>query len=63
MRRILIGLMLLLPLSAPAATLEVGDVAPDFLLEGTDGAVYRLSEHLGKRGVVLAWFPRAFTGG
>jgi peroxiredoxin Q/BCP len=41
----------------------VGEGAPDFVLDGTDGARYRLSDHLGKRGVVLAWFPKAFTPG
>ena len=42
---------------------EVGDQAPDFTLYGADGAIYTLSEHAGKRGVVLAWFPKAFTPG
>ena len=46
---------------AIAAPPEVGEAAPDFLLEGTDGALYRLSEHVGQRGVVLAWF--ALRGG
>ena len=39
--------------------LKVGDKAPDFMLMGSDG-----KEHsLGERGVVLAWFPKAFTAG
>ena len=47
----------------PAApTLKVGDSAPDFKLQGSDGQVHRLSDHKGKT-VVLAWFPKAFTGG
>jgi thioredoxin-dependent peroxiredoxin len=43
--------------------LEVGDEAPDFTLTGSDGCVYRLRESRGRETVVLAWFPRAFTGG
>jgi peroxiredoxin Q/BCP len=43
--------------------LAVGDRAPDFSLEGSDGRTYRLSQFVGKRGVVLAWFPKAFTPG
>ena len=49
--------------SSLAAALEVGEPAPDFLFEGTDGSLYRLSEHLGRRGVIVAWFPKAFTPG
>ena len=44
--------------------LKVGDTAPDFTMVGSDGKTYKLSE-LNKQGkaVVVAWFPRAFTGG
>ena len=44
------------------AELKVGDLAPDFTLPGTDGQTYTLSKLRGKT-VVLAWFPKAFTGG
>jgi cytochrome oxidase Cu insertion factor (SCO1/SenC/PrrC family) len=50
---------------APAqysADLRVGDKAPDFELPGSDGKVHKLSDYRGKT-VVLAWFPKAFTGG
>lgn len=43
--------------------LAVGDEAPAFTLPGSDGVEHSLSDHLGKRAVVLAWFPKAFTGG
>jgi peroxiredoxin Q/BCP len=43
--------------------LAVGDSAPDFALHGSDGDTYRLEHYKGKRPVVLAWFPRAFTPG
>lgn len=42
--------------------LKVGDQAPAFSLPGTDGATHSLSGYKG-RAVVLAWFPKAFTGG
>jgi thioredoxin-dependent peroxiredoxin len=48
--------------SATAAPGE-GESAPDFILHGTDGRLYTLADHVGKRGVVLAWFPKAFTPG
>jgi peroxiredoxin Q/BCP len=51
------------PQGAPAPTLKVGDLAPDFSLPGTDGKTHRLSDYRGKTAVVIAWFPRAFTGG
>ena len=53
----------LAPLGASAADLEVGQKAPDYTLHGVDGATHTLEENRGKRGVVLAWFPKAFTSG
>ena len=41
----------------------MGDKAPDFALAGSDGKTYKLSDFAGKKSVVLAWFPKAFTGG
>jgi thioredoxin-dependent peroxiredoxin len=46
-----------------AADLRPGDPAPDFELPGSDGKTYKLSDFKGKKPVVLAWFPKAFTGG
>ena len=48
----------------PAAPVElkVGDQAPDFTLQASDGRTYTLSKLRGKT-VVLAWFPKAFTAG
>jgi hypothetical protein len=45
------------------AGLKVGDMAPDFSLPGSDGRIYTLADFRGKQVVVLAWFPKAFTGG
>jgi thioredoxin-dependent peroxiredoxin len=42
--------------------LKVGDAAPDFTLPASDGQTYSLAKLKGKY-VVLAWFPKAFTGG
>jgi peroxiredoxin Q/BCP len=40
-----------------------GDEAPDFTLTASDGRTYRLSAYGGRQAVVIAWFPKAFTGG
>jgi len=51
---------------AAAVELAVGDAAPAFELAGSDGRLYRLADLLaegGADGVVLSWFPKAFTGG
>ena len=48
-------------LDAPVE-LRPGDPAPDFSLPGSDGRTYRLKELAGGP-VVIAWFPKAFTGG
>jgi cytochrome oxidase Cu insertion factor (SCO1/SenC/PrrC family) len=50
------------PVSPEPVQLKVGDVAPPFALQGSDGKVHSLSDYKG-RTVVLAWFPKAFTGG
>ena len=54
---------LLLSTVTPAvAELKVGDQAPAFALPGSDGKTHKLADYKGKV-VVLAWFPKAFTGG
>lgn len=53
--------LLVVPVSA--ADLKVGDTAPDFELVGSDGKTYKLSDFKGKQAVVVAWYPKAFTGG
>ena len=45
------------------AALAVDSPAPDWTLQGSDGKTYSASALKGKRGYVLAWFPKAFTGG
>jgi peroxiredoxin Q/BCP len=47
----------------PAPELKVGDQAPNFTLKASDGKTYSLSDFKGKKAVVLAWFPKAFTQG
>lgn len=54
-----LGVLAMRAVGAPA----VGDAAPDFSLQASDGKTYKLSEFRGKKGVVIAWFPKAFTGG
>jgi len=66
--RILSCLVLALGVSLPstfaaAGELKVGDAAPDFSLVGSDGETYKLSDFRDKQAVVVAWFPKAFTGG
>ena len=48
---------------AQNAELKVGDPAPNFKLQATDGKTYQLSDFKGKKAVVVAWFPKAFTQG
>jgi hypothetical protein len=50
------------PIPQYSAMLNVGDPAPAFKLPGSDGKVHSLSDFKGTT-VVLAWFPKAFTGG
>jgi len=50
-------------LSAQSTELKVGDPAPNFKLQASDGKTYQLSDFKGKKAVVIAWFPKAFTKG
>jgi cytochrome oxidase Cu insertion factor (SCO1/SenC/PrrC family) len=43
------------------ASLQVGDKAPDFRLRDHTGRTIKLSDYLGKKNVVLAFLPGAFT--
>ena len=65
MRGWLLALLGVLGMSsaAHAEALAPGAKAPGFTLLGSDGREYRLADLVGKRGVVLAWFPKAFTSG
>ena len=38
-------------------------VAADFSLQDMSGKTVRLSDYKGKKAVVLAWFPKAYTSG
>ena len=56
--------------SAMAKPPTVGEPAPEFRFEGLMGGVattYRSQDYVGesarKKGVVVAWFPKAFTPG
>ena len=50
-------------MNPPKTHLKVGDEAPDFTLPSTTGQPVKLSDFRGKKNVVLAFFPAAFTGG
>ena len=59
----LLSLLLFTASVAHADAPKVGDKAPDFKLKGSDGKEYALADFAGKKAVVIAWFPKAFTGG
>ena len=54
---------LLLAQAPPKTHLKVGDTAPDFEMPSTQGKKVKLSDFRGKKIVVVAFFPAAFTGG
>ena len=62
LRRTGLFLVSLLITGAVSAAPGVGDLAPDWTLPGSDGKQYTLSQMRGKH-VVIAFFPKAFTGG
>jgi len=63
-KAILAGLLATVPAACAwgADSLTTGSPAPAFELPGSDGNTYKLADLKGKV-VVLAWYPKAFTGG
>jgi peroxiredoxin len=59
----LAALLLLLTLPEEAHRPAVGEAAPAFEATSTAGGSARLADHVGKHTLVLAFFPKAFTGG
>jgi thioredoxin-dependent peroxiredoxin len=57
-----VGVLAFAALARRGEELKPGDPAPDFSLPGSDGKTYNLAGLKGQT-VVLAWFPKAFTGG
>ncbi len=43
--------------------LKVGDAAPAFQQKDDTGSIWKSSDHVGKKVVVVFFFPAAFTGG
>ena len=64
-RRLALGVLGALGLTGgiSAAPLAVGDQAPDFELPSSKGGSEKLSAYRGKKNVVAAFYPKAFTGG
>ena len=68
LRCLLLGLVALGLAAAACASdggkkeLGPGDPAPAMSLKGSDGKTHSLADYRGKT-VVVAWFPKAFTGG
>jgi peroxiredoxin len=50
-------------IAPPKTTLKVGDPAPDFTLPDSSRKPVKLSDFHGKKIVILAFFPAAFSGG
>lgn len=58
-----LGVSMLHSAPAGAEELKEGDKAPAFTMPGSDGKTYKLADFKDKQVVVVAWFPKAFTGG
>lgn len=61
MPTLLAVLLLLGPAGSPRP--GAGDAAPVFTLPASDGKTVSLADFKGKKTVVLAFFPKAFTSG
>jgi peroxiredoxin Q/BCP len=45
------------------STLNIGDKAPNIVLNDQDGNLWNLKDHLGKKNIVVYFYPAAMTGG
>ncbi|TWT89217.1 family 16 glycoside hydrolase [Neorhodopirellula pilleata] len=55
--------LMLLACTSAKGEVEVGDPLPEFVLQGSDGKTYSSTDLIGEQAIVIAWFPKAFTGG
>jgi peroxiredoxin Q/BCP len=53
----------LLPTPTPAAEVKVGDKAPSFTAKDDAGKDWKSDDHIGKKVVVVYFYPADFTGG
>jgi peroxiredoxin Q/BCP len=49
--------------AAVSDTLQVGDNAPSFAANDQDGNLWKVEDHLGKRYLIVYFYPAAMTGG
>jgi len=61
MKALSLAMVLAAAVNAPRP--EPGQAAPPFALAASNGQTVRLADYAGKKQVVLAFFPKAFTGG
>lgn len=59
----LLALLVWLPAADATTRPGPGEPAPAFSAPATTGRTISLAEHKGKKAVVLAFFPKAFTAG
>jgi peroxiredoxin Q/BCP len=59
----LVALGLLSLLAQDKVDLKVGDAAPKFEAPDDTGKAWKSEDHVGKKIVVVFFFPAAFTGG
>ena len=62
-RTALLGLAGMAATPAWAAALAKGAKAPDVELPSTKGGTEKIAAYRGKKNVVVAFYPKAFTGG
>ena len=60
MKQLLIAVIFIMPLFSDIP--QIGQLAPDFLLEDQDGELHSLGYYEGKK-LVVYFFPKAFTPG
>jgi peroxiredoxin Q/BCP len=58
-----LALLLLVPAAETQVRPKVGEEAPAFSLPASTGKTVSLADFKGKKKVVLAFYPKAFTGG
>ncbi len=68
MKSIIVYLLILLTFSIPSFSqdsnaLNVGDKAPTFKTLADDGAIWNSKDYLGKKNMVVYFYPAAMTGG
>lgn len=60
---VLVAAAIIIGAAAWSAPVNVGSAAPAIQVQGTDGKTHGMRDYVGRKWLVVAWYPKAMTPG